>query len=196
MTLWNITRLNWREICKTIKMALRKYDMADNEQFITPIRSLYSDHVISVDDFKDRNAGIMKNHWIDTSHGEKGEKIYELFDPDTDGEIVKELMQEWLCDNRHKVTQCIGIALWNHKMSYAEWLNMSTTSQDLMNWLCIACLENTVYTLVFTTKVTFGPLSRITSPGVMKKYLKIVVSILSILARQRTALFVTYVSHS
>ena len=63
----------------------------------------------------------MKNCWIDTSHGDKGEKIYKLFDPDTDGEIVKELMQEWLCDNRHEITLCIGIVLRNHEMSYAEW---------------------------------------------------------------------------
>ena len=63
--------------------------------------------------------------WVDLStgcfHGNKGEKIYELFDPDTDGEIVKELMQEWLCDNRHQITECIGIALRNHEFTYAEW---------------------------------------------------------------------------
>ena len=67
-----------------------KYDTANNEQFITPICGLYSDHVISVEDFKDRIARIIKNRWIDTSYGDKGEKIYELFDPHTDGEIVKE----------------------------------------------------------------------------------------------------------
>ena len=122
LTLRNITRVIWWVNSKTTKMALRKFDTTNNEQFITPIRGLYSDHVISVEDFKDRNARIMKNHWIDTSHGDKGEKIYELFDPDTDGEIVKESMQEWLCDNRHEITQCISIALRNHEMSYAEWL--------------------------------------------------------------------------
>ena len=42
-------------------MVLRKYDMANNEQFITPIRGLYPEHAISVEDFKDRNAGLMKN---------------------------------------------------------------------------------------------------------------------------------------
>ena len=102
-------------------MALRKYDTANSEQFMTPIHGLYSEHTISVEDFKDRNAGLMKNHWIDTSYCDKGEKIYELFDTDTEGEIVKELMQEWLCDNRHQVTQCIGIALRNHELSYTEW---------------------------------------------------------------------------
>ena len=102
-------------------MALMKYDMANNEPFITPTHGLYPEYVISVDEFKDRNARIMKNHWIDTSHGAKGEKIYEIFNPDMDGEIVKESLQEWLCDHRHEITQSIGIALCNHEMSYAEW---------------------------------------------------------------------------
>ena len=102
-------------------MALRRYDTANNEQFVTPIHGLYSEHAISIEDFKDRNVGLMNNCWIDTTHGNKGEKIYELFDPDTDGEIVKELMQEWLCDNRHQITECIGIALQNHELSYTEW---------------------------------------------------------------------------
>ena len=34
---------------------------------------------------------------------------------------MKELMQEWLCDNRHQIMECIGIALRNHELSYAEW---------------------------------------------------------------------------
>ena len=102
-------------------MALRKYDTANSEQFVTPIRGLYPEHVISIEDFKDRYVELMKNHWIDTTHGSKGEKIYELFEPDCDGEIVKESMQEWLCDNRHQITECISIALRNHEFTYAEW---------------------------------------------------------------------------
>ena len=73
-------------------MVLRKYDTANSEQFVTPIRGLYSEHVISIEDFKDHNVELMKDRCIDTTHGNKGEKIYELFDPDTDGEIVKESM--------------------------------------------------------------------------------------------------------
>ena len=30
-------------------------------------------------------------------------------------------MQEWLCDNRHQITECISIALRNHEFTYAEW---------------------------------------------------------------------------
>ena len=117
----NRTRSIWWEAQKTIKMALRKYDTANSEQFVTPICGLYSEHVISIEDFKDRNVELMKNRWIDKKGGNKGEKIYELFDPDSDGEIVKESMQEWLCDNRHQITECISIALRNHEFTYTEW---------------------------------------------------------------------------
>ena len=63
----------------------------------------------------------MKTRWVDTEHGSAGEKIYELYDPENQGELVKESFQEWLCDNRNEITQCIGIALRNHEKSYAEW---------------------------------------------------------------------------
>ena len=102
-------------------MAVLKRDMAVNELFIKPIQGLYKDQTISVEEFKERNATLMKNRWIDTQHGSSGEKIYELYDLDQEGELIKESLQEWLCDNRNEITQCIGIALRNHEKSYAEW---------------------------------------------------------------------------
>ena len=105
----------------TIKMAVHKRDTAFNELFIKPIRGLYLDHTITINEFKDRNASLMKNRWIDTQHGSTGEKIYELYDPEQEGELIKESFQEWLCDNQNEITQCIGIALKNHKKSYAKW---------------------------------------------------------------------------
>ena len=102
-------------------MAVYKRDMAFNKLFIKPIRGLYIDHALSVEEFKEKNVALMKNHWIDTRHGESGEQIYELYNREQEGEIVKESLQEWLCDNRNEITQCIGIALRNHQRSYAEW---------------------------------------------------------------------------
>ena len=102
-------------------MAVMRRDTAFNELFIKPIRGLYDDQMISVDEFKERNPTLMKNRWIDTQHGKSGEKIYELYDPDQEGELIKESLQEWLCDHRLEITKCIGIALRNHEKSYAEW---------------------------------------------------------------------------
>ena len=102
-------------------MVVYKRDSAFNELFIKPIRGLYLEHTITIEEFKDRNASVMKTRWVDTEHGSAGEKIYELYDPENQGELVKESFQEWLCDNRNEITQCIGIALRNHEKSYAEW---------------------------------------------------------------------------
>ena len=60
-------------------MALRKYDTANSEQFITPVRGLYPEHSISIEEFKACNAGLLKNRWIETVPVNKGEKIYELY---------------------------------------------------------------------------------------------------------------------
>ena len=131
-------------------MALMKYDTANNEPFITPTRGLYPEYVISVEEFKDRNARIMENRWIDTSHGTKGEKIYELYNPDVDGEIVKESLQEWPCDHRHKITQSISIALCNHKMSYAEWFRYinDQSGPDELALYSLSC-KHSIHTSVF-----------------------------------------------
>ena len=112
---------DWREKIQPFKMAVYKRDIAFNELFIKPIRGLYLEHTITIEEFKDRNASVMKTKWVDTEHGSAGEKIYELYDPEKQGELVKESFQEWLCDNRNEITQCIGIALRNHEKSYAEW---------------------------------------------------------------------------
>ena len=114
------TRQFWQET-KTIKMAVLHRDIANNELFITPIRGLYDEYSMSVEEFKDKNAQIMKNRWVDTTHGDNGEKIYELFNPGEAGDIIKENLQEWLCDNRFEITSSISIALRNHERSYADW---------------------------------------------------------------------------
>ena len=102
-------------------MAVLQRDTANNELFITPIRGLYDEYAMSVKEFKDKNAGIMRNRWVDTTHGDNGKKIYELYNPDEPGDIIKESLQEWLCDNRFQITSSISIALRNHEHSYAEW---------------------------------------------------------------------------
>ena len=102
-------------------MALFKRDTEFNELFIKPICGLYEDQAITVTEFKERNAGILKNRWVDTSHGVNGDKIYSMFDPSTNPDIVKENLQESLCDHHMEVTECIAIALRNHERTFSEW---------------------------------------------------------------------------
>ena len=102
-------------------MALFKVDLKFHEAFIKPIHGLCDEHTVTVDRFKENNIELMKGHWIDTRHGKEGGKIYELFDENMEGELIKESMQEWMCDNRLKITSCISIALNNHEHLYTEW---------------------------------------------------------------------------
>ena len=115
--------------------------MTFNELFIKPIRSLYDDHAITVEEFQDRHKDIIRSRWVDTMHGKNGLKIYGLFDPTIDSEIVKENLQEWLCDNCFEVTECISIALHNHECMYAEWFQYvdSSPGPDELALYCLAC---------------------------------------------------------
>ena len=121
-------------------MALFKRDTEFNELFIKPICGLYKDQEITVTEFKERNAGILKNRWVDTSHGTNRDKIYGMFDPSTDPDIVKENLQEWLCDHCMEVTECIAIALRNHERTFSEWFWYvdSCSSPDELALYCLS----------------------------------------------------------
>ena len=121
-------------------MAVLKRDKVFNELFIKPIHGLYSEQSITVDEFKDRHESVMKNRWVDTSHGTKDDKIYGMFDPSVDSDITKENLQEWLCDNRLEVTECISVALCNHECSYAEWFRYvdSCSGPDELALYCLS----------------------------------------------------------
>ena len=122
------------------KMAVLKRDKTFNELFIRPIRGLYQEQSITVEEFKDRHKGNIKNRWVDTSHGKNGEKIYGMFDPTVDGDITKENLQEWLCDNCHEVTDCISIAFHNHEHTYSEWFRYidSCSGPDELALYCLS----------------------------------------------------------
>ena len=96
-------------------MAMFTVDLKFHDAFIKPIHGLYEEHTVTVDGFKENNAELMKGRWIDTRHGKDGGKIYELFDNNMEGELIKESMQEWMCDNRLEMNSCISIALNNHE---------------------------------------------------------------------------------
>ena len=85
--------LIWREN-KTTKMVMFKVDLKFHEAFIKPIQGLYDDYQVTVEGFKENNAELMKRCWIDTRHGDDGGKMYELFDENVEGELIKESMQE------------------------------------------------------------------------------------------------------
>ena len=92
----------------------------------------------------------MKNRWVDTSHGTKGEKIYGMFDSTIDCDIRKENLQEWLCDNCKQVTDCITTALHNHERTYSEWFRYvdSCSGPDEVALYCLS-RKMGIHTAVF-----------------------------------------------
>ena len=93
-------------------------------------------------------------------HGKNGLKIYGLFDPTIDNEIIKENLQEWLCDNRHEVTECISIALHNHECTYSEWFQYvdSSPGPDELALYCLAC-KHGIQVVVFNKGYIWTTLS-------------------------------------
>ena len=142
-------------------MAILKRDTTFNELFIKPIRGLYDDHAITVEEFKDRHEDIVRSRWVNTTHGKNGLKVYSLFDPTTDSEIVKENLQEWLCDNRHELTECISIALHNHECTYSEWFRYvdSSPGPDELALYCLA-RKHRVQVAVFNKSYVWTTLSK------------------------------------
>ena len=102
-------------------MTLFKVDLQFHEAFVKPICGLYDKYIVTIDGFKENNAELLKGRWIDTRHGSDGSKIYELFDGNSSDELIKENLQEWMCDNRWEITTCISIVLNMHECSYSEW---------------------------------------------------------------------------
>ena len=131
-------------------MVVLKRDTTFNELFVRPICGLYADQAMTVEEFKDRHERFAKNRWVDTSHGKNGLKIYGIFDPNTDCEIIKENLQEWLCDNRHEVTECISITLRNHEHTYVQWFKYVDDNSG-PNELALYCLSRKIgiHTAVF-----------------------------------------------
>ena len=84
-----------------------------------------------------------------------------MFDPTTDSEIVKENLQEWLCDNRHEVTECISIALRNHERTYSEWFWYvdSSPGPDELALYCLA-RKHGVQVAVFNKSYVWTTLSK------------------------------------
>ena len=142
-------------------MAMFTMDLTLHEPFIKPIRGLYDDYcMITVEGFKEHNTELMKGCWIDTRHGDDGGKIYELFDQNMEGELIKESLQELMCDNRCEITSCVSIALNNHEWSYAEWFKYIDDCSGL-DELVLYCLSQKygVHTAVYNKSYVWTTMS-------------------------------------
>ena len=105
-------------------MASNAFD-PEIERFITPIRGLYKEYITTVEELMTKNPDILKNKVVDTASVRDGYLIYELFGDGEEGEIVKEQIRTWICDNRLEVMNGVSATLRAKKMSFASWFRMS-----------------------------------------------------------------------
>ena len=130
------------------------------EHFITPIRGLYKEYITTVDELMTKNPEILKNKVVDTASVRDGYLIYELFGDSEEGEIVKEQVQKWICDNRLEVRNNVSATLRAKKTSFASWFRMSEENQS-PDELLIYCLSKMSkrHTVIFNKNFPWSTLS-------------------------------------
>ena len=88
------------------------------EKFVRPARCLYSEYSISIDKFKEENGLLLAKHDLEDLGEDASFELYGEFSEDHDGELARESVQTWICDNRLEVSNCIRIALENRKEAF------------------------------------------------------------------------------
>ena len=131
------------------------------EKFIRPIRNLYSDYAVTMDQFKKDNGVLLTNYDLEDLGDDKGYKLYAEFSEENDGELAKELVQTWICDNRLEVNNCIRIALENRKQPFCNWYRDSEkyTSPDELLLYCLGKQTNK-HVSIFNSKYVWSTLSK------------------------------------
>ena len=130
------------------------------EKFIRPIRCLYSDYAMTIDKFKDEHGVLLNNYELEDLGEDVEYKLYAEFSKDGDGELARELVQTWICDNRLEITNCIHIALNNRKQAFCDWFRDSEqyTSPDELLLYCLG-RQNRLHVSIFNTKYVWSTLA-------------------------------------
>ena len=144
--------MNWK---KPFKMAAESID-----KFIKPTRCLYKDYATTIEDFQQDNSLLLSNYDIEDLGADSELKLYAEFSEDGDGELSRESVQTWICDNRLEVTSCICIALDNCKLSFCNWYRASEqySSPDEMILYCLA-KQNNKHVCIFNDKYVWSTLA-------------------------------------
>ena len=131
------------------------------EKFISPIRCLYSDYAMTIDKFKDEHGVLLNNYELEDLGNDVEYKLYAEFSKDGDGELARELVQTWICDNRLEITNCICIALNNRKQAFCDWFHDSEqyTSPDELLLYCLG-KQNRLLVSIFNNKYVWSTLAK------------------------------------
>ena len=132
----------------------------ETEKFIRPIRNLYTDYASTLDQFKHDNGVLLTNYDLEDLGNDIDYKLYAEFLEENNGELAKELVQTWICDNHLEVSNCIRIALENHKQPFCNWYHDSEkyTSPDELILYCLGKQTNK-HVSIFNSKYVWSTLT-------------------------------------
>ena len=151
----NSTSLNARNRKNHSKMASDSVD-----KFVKPTRCLYEDYATTIKVFQRENSLLVNNYDIEDLGADNNLQLYAEFSDDHDGELARETVQTWICDNRLEVTSCVRIALDNCKLSFCNWYHASEqfSSPDELILYCLA-RQTRKHVCIFNTKYVWSTLA-------------------------------------
>ena len=129
------------------------------EPFITPIRGLYKEYITSVEDLRAKSPELFENNVVDTASVRQGQLIYELYGNGEEGEIMKEQVQTWICDNRQDVTRAVSTTLRAKETSFGSWFRSSEENKS-PDELIVYCLSKMTqkHTVIFNKSFAWSTL--------------------------------------
>ena len=110
-------------------MASSAFDI-EIERFIKPIRGLYKEYVTTIDEFIDKNEEMMEDRIIISDSICDGFLVYEMFGDGEEGELIREKVQMWICDNRMEVTNAVSTTLRAKQGLLGDWFRSSEENRS------------------------------------------------------------------
>ena len=122
------------------------------DKFIKPTRCLYDDYRTTIEVFQRENSLLLSDYYIEDLGADTKMKLY--------GELARESVQTWICDNRLEVTSCVRIALDNCKLSFCNWYRASEQfpSPDELMLYCLG-QQNLQHVCIFNAKYVWSTLA-------------------------------------
>ena len=139
-------------------MAASAFDV-EIERFIKPIRGLYKEYVTTIDEFMDKNEEMMEDRIIISDSIRDGFLVYEMFGDGEEGELVREKVQTWICDNRMDVTNAVSTTLRAKKVTFGDWFRSSeeNCSPDELIVYCLSKMSRR-HTVIFNKSFCWSTL--------------------------------------
>ena len=139
-------------------MATSVFDL-EIERFIKPIRGLYKEYITTIDDFLAKNVEMMEVSIIISDSIRDGFLVYEMFGDGEEGEIIREKVQTWICDNRMEVTNAVSTTLRAKKVLFGDWFCSSkeNRSPDELIVYCLAKMSKR-HTVIFNKSFPWSTL--------------------------------------